>query len=656
MLSKKIMPWKLAVFARGGLILTFSILISISARAQRPLGCDISGFQQNVNWSQLTNAGVKFVWAKATEGTYYPNSTYPNSIFTGQESGARAAGVYIGAYHYARPYDDPNITGSDSADTEAAWFWSYAGNYVKNGGGYLVPMLDWEDTSATVANGFTVAQMSAWVNEWCLAVSNDAAAAGVVGVRPVVYTGTWYSYPTSTYPGLNSTVTVWPNWMSSYNGENPQTGGPTGSSPSPNGTYPWSSWQIWQYNDTNTSVANWTGGDVDVYTNTSFANFLQTFAVGGTNAPNFTINLGDVSVASGSSATFSVNASGQAPLAFRWYFNGTNIPSVTSSNYMIANVQLTNVGSYVVAISNSYANVPSSTAYLTVLSNAANAALSPSSMVNWWPAENTPVDIFGANDGTPYNLTYTNGEVGSAFHFNGSTSYLLVNNATELSGNWTACMWVNRQNATATSASLMGDGTYALKLEQYNTTREVGLTKSGAWDSVFTPNCIVPQNTWTHLAFVYNGSTVQLYSNAVLVSSSLTTNGVAVGLSNLPLPRGCIGGDLISGRLTDPMLGHLDEIQVFSRALTAAEIAAIYNAGSNGLVRAPQFTNVVAVGSGQIQLNLRGQTGKTFTLYSSTNLLGGWTSLGTISNPTGATNYTDSTTSSQQKFYRATQP
>ncbi|HXC35860.1 MAG TPA: GH25 family lysozyme, partial [Candidatus Acidoferrales bacterium] len=281
------------------------------AQAQRPLGTDVSGYQPaNINWTAVKGDGVAFAWAKATEGTYYVN---PN--FTSQLTGAASAGVYVGAYHFARPHDDPNITGANSADTEAAYFWSVAGSYVKAGGGYLVPMLDWEDTGATNGSGITISTMSAWVNEWCTAVSNDAAGEGLT-IRPVVYTGTWYSVPTSGgfgYPGLNSSVTNWPDWFAAYPANaNAQAG-------SPGGNAPWPGWDIWQYGDT-----NWSGGDADVY-NGNFQNFLQMFAIGGTNAPYFVIPPANISVALGSNATMSAQTSGQSP-NFQWYFEGTAIP------------------------------------------------------------------------------------------------------------------------------------------------------------------------------------------------------------------------------------------------------------------------------------------------------------------------------------------
>ncbi|HTB84756.1 MAG TPA: GH25 family lysozyme [Candidatus Sulfotelmatobacter sp.] len=604
----------------------------MSARAQKPLGCDISGFQPSVNWSQVTNTGVKFCWTKATEGTYYVNP-----YIASQVTGAKNAKVYIGAYHYARPSDDPNITGSFSADTEAAYFWTTASNYVKSGGTYLVPVLDWEDVDET--DQLSAATLSAWVNEWCLSVSNRAAAAGVVGVRPAVYTGTWYSQPSKTYSGLTTAVTVWPNWMSDYSG-NPQTGAPT--------TYPWASWKAWQYDDTNTSVANWSGGDVDVY-NGNLAGFIQTFVIGSTNAPLITTAPTNITVALGASAAFSVRASGQAPLGFQWDFNNVPIPSATSSNYTVADVQLTNAGSYFVTVSNAYADVPSSPVFLSVLApltNAPASVLAPANLVDWWTGDGNFNDLAGTNDLVPNgNLAYTSGVVGPAFEFDGSSSYLLTPDATEIPAGWTACFWVNRQNAPGSSAALMGDDTYALKLEQYNGTRMAGISQAGVADYLFTPNYTVPVGVWTHLAFVGNSLGVTLYTNGVRAGS--------VSVANFPLPRTCIGADLLSGSTSDLMLGGLDEIQVFNRVLLGPQIASIYAAGSAGLVRAPEFTGLAPAGAGQVRVNLRGLTGRSFSIYVSTNLMN-WSLLSTNSNPTGAVQFIDATVS-PQKFYRATQ-
>ncbi|HEY1786803.1 MAG TPA: GH25 family lysozyme, partial [Verrucomicrobiae bacterium] len=445
------------------LLVSFSI-IALSAHAQRPIGTDVSGYQpQFLDWTTIKSDGVSFAWVKATEKT-----NYVNPYFSAQLTGAASAGVYVGAYHFARPSSDPNITGTASADTEAAYFWSVAGTYVKTGGGYLVPMLDWEDPYATNGysglTGMTTAHMSQWVNEWCNDVSNDAAAQGII-IRPVVYTGTWYSTAHSgvaQFPGLNSTVTGWPDWFAAYpTAAYPQTG-------SPGGETPWSSWNIWQYGDT-----NWSGGDSDAY-NGNLQSFLATFAIGGTNAPYFVSAPTNLTVDLGSNATLSATVSGQS-LSFQWYFNGNTIPGATSSKYTIFDVQLANAGAYTVTARNSYGTIPSVATLSVVgpLVNARGSALAPSNMVNWWTGDGNALDICSTTNLTPYNyFTYTNGKVGMAFRFDGSSAYL-TSNGGEISPPWTICGWVYHQRGLTPSTSLAGDSTYALKVEQWSNTDEV---------------------------------------------------------------------------------------------------------------------------------------------------------------------------------------
>ena len=602
-----------------------------SVLAQRPLGTDVSGYQPSINWTTVKNAGVVFAWSKATEGT-----GYTNPYFTAQESGAKGVGIYVGAYHFARPSSHPNITGANSADSEAAYFWNVAGNYVKYGGAYLVPMLDWEDPLVT--NQLSAATMSAWVNEWCTTVSNYARANGVAGVKPVVYTGTWYSTPSSTYSGLTTAVTNWPAWIAAYpSNPNPQTGGPSSS-------YPWPTWNIWQYADT-----NWSGGDADVFKG-NLAGFVQMFVIGGTNVPGIVTGPTNVSVALGASAAFWVRASGQAPLAYRWLFNGTVIPGATASDYTIVAGQLTNAGGYSVIVSNSYASVSGGPAFLSVVSQLTNAfgsILAPSGLTNWWAAEGNPNDIYGTNHATPWNgLSYVAGKQGLAFHFDGSTSYLNVPGAASLPVPWTACMWVNRQNAPGSGAALLGDGTYELKLEQYNGTRQVGVTQFGVGDYNF--GYIVPAGAWTHLAFVGTSGGTSLYVNGVLQSTLA---------NSMPLPRGYIGAGYVtsSAKFVDYMLGSLDEVLLFNRALSGPEINAIYAAGGAGLVRAPQFTSLLPMSGGQFGMSLRGQTGKSFTIYSSEDLIA-WRRLATLPNPSGTIGFIDTTATNPLTLYRASQP
>lgn len=70
----------------------------------------------------------------------------------------------------------------------------------------------------------------------------------------------------------------------------------------------------------------------------------------------------------GSAASFSVAATGSAPLTYQWRFNGENIAGATTTNLNLINVQTTNAGNYTVVVTDSIsASLTSAVAVLTVV-------------------------------------------------------------------------------------------------------------------------------------------------------------------------------------------------------------------------------------------------------------------------------------------------
>lgn len=369
-----------------GLLLAWSAVLSV--HAQRPLGTDVSHWQgTGIDWVSVKNAGVTFAWCKATEST-----TYTDNTFALNQANAVAAGIPIGAYHFARPSVNPNLTGASSAESEAAYFWSVAGSYIVADGKHMMPMLDWEDINATVAAGYTAVNMSAWVNQWCNTISNYARANGIT-VRPVIYTGAWISRPGATYPGLTTAVTGWPSWIAAYPlNPAPQTGGPSD-------TFPWATWNFWQYADT-----NWSGGDSDVFNGTAAQ--LATYIIGTNTAPPSISSAPSSRTADrGGTIKFTTSAAGALPLKYQWRFNGTNLSGATATACTLSNIQTNHAGPYTVVVTNAFGSVTSSVATLTV-----NGLFTP-----------VFADNFDANSAANWTVWQSSADTRIGFAYNYST-------------------------------------------------------------------------------------------------------------------------------------------------------------------------------------------------------------------------------------------
>ena len=69
----------------------------------------------------------------------------------------------------------------------------------------------------------------------------------------------------------------------------------------------------------------------------------------------------------GANVTFSGAAGGDAPIVFQWQFDGPNIADATNASLVLNNVQLTNVGSYVLLATNASGWVASTNAVLSIV-------------------------------------------------------------------------------------------------------------------------------------------------------------------------------------------------------------------------------------------------------------------------------------------------
>ena len=81
------------------------------------------------------------------------------------------------------------------------------------------------------------------------------------------------------------------------------------------------------------------------------------------------------------------------------------------------------------------------------------------------------------------------------------------------------------------------------------------------------PSSPVPTNTWTHLTLTYNGSVLTLYQNGVAVATTNVSGTLSSGTETLQ-----IGGS----KYGEYFKGLIDEVRIYSRALSNSEIQTLY--------------------------------------------------------------------------------
>ncbi len=206
----------------------------------------------------------------------------------------------------------------------------------------------------------------------------------------------------------------------------------------------------------------------------------------------------------------------------------------------------------------------------------------PADTTSWWGGDNNALDMVGTNHGTLVNdATYAAGKVNQAFSFDGTDDYVeMSGNATGVFGAsaFTVDFWMYANN-NGSNTYLMGKsdpdgGTgWDVRLDN-NTIQVIGVN---GWGFNITSDASVTAGAWHHISISATDTQVNLYIDGVLKGTSArntistTTNPFRIGdTSNF-------GGTAFNG--------FIDEVDVFNRALTGEEIAAIYNTGSAGKCR-----------------------------------------------------------------------
>ena len=219
----------------------------------------------------------------------------------------------------------------------------------------------------------------------------------------------------------------------------------------------------------------------------------------------------------------------------------------------------------------------------------------PPGLVGWWRGEPTAsaavLDSIDGNNGGFFTGTtaappsYTpDGEVGGAFSFDG-TVYVQVPDAPGLRpAEMTAEAWVFPTVLSSVHQSVIASGSStsdndAWWMGVFNGNARFWSNHEGPGMVMLQSAAAIPLNQWTHLAASFDGDTKVLYVNGAQVAAQSGLGPLIYDPAAIPVT---IASDWTSNASSQLFTGLIDEVSLYDRALSPAEVSGIAAAGPAG--------------------------------------------------------------------------
>ena len=212
------------------------------------------------------------------------------------------------------------------------------------------------------------------------------------------------------------------------------------------------------------------------------------------------------------------------------------------------------------------------------------------------PSANTSEDIPGATRRWTFDNiidsgawrdtsqpTFATGQMGDALVFDGIDDAVDLGPIDVSGTGLTIALWFRADNFDTSDARFLSKADGQLDQDHYwmlsalnRDQLRIRLRAGGNTTTLISPDETLSTNTWTHVAATYDGSFMRLYKNGVEVASTaktgvLDTNGtVDAAIGNQPTTAS--GG-------ARPFDGLIDDLRIYDRALSAAELAVVRDAG-----------------------------------------------------------------------------
>jgi hypothetical protein len=172
------------------------------------------------------------------------------------------------------------------------------------------------------------------------------------------------------------------------------------------------------------------------------------------------------------------------------------------------------------------------------------------------------------NSATLYSASWHKGKYGQSLYFNGTASYVSASTAglPNMSQPKTISFWVYLTTLSSSIQSIVGLANPAMNTSVHYGVKSTlaGVIKNnGQW---MTYSRVPSQFVWHHIAYVFDGSSNDLYLDGSLLCSS-TITATAAPVTVFELARWAGG--------TNYFKGFIDDVRIYSRALSEDELSLV---------------------------------------------------------------------------------
>jgi len=255
-------------------------------------------------------------------------------------------------------------------------------------------------------------------------------------------------------------------------------------------------------------------------------------------------------------------------------------------------------------------------------------------LIAWYPFNGNANDESGnGNNGTNNGASLVQdrfGNINKALDFNGTSNYIDVadNNTLDLSSTFTISGWYNTTATNANLYTLVGKSRDIIGGTGYLLAYGIpSSTLSLNWGPNITLNIpsAIYNSGWHFMVGTSDGSDIKIYMDSVMIQSMSTSPNLINSTASLNIGR----ENSILGRY---FLGKLDDIGIWNRALTQAEITKLYGSNTTGMQEAFEKESIIVFPNpAKSKLHIE---------YSNYTVMNGYTIK--ITNAIGANVYTSS--------------